>query len=287
MSLVLRSAYWSDRGARDAFKRFIFEIHGLDFAEWESAGYWDEAYTPFTFFTGEKVVASVCIYLLDAVIRGEAVRIAQVSGVGTLPEWRRKGLNRRLTEVGLDWAHGKHRGVFLFANTEAIPFYERCGFTPFTEYVARVEQRPVEGREGCVKLDSGRKAERDKIYEYARRRAPVSNEFGVLSAKLLMFHALGGLRSHIYEIPDLGCLVFCRRDSNCLRIYDVVGARIPGWHELYPYIARESDRFIEYHFHPDKLGVEGARIVPLIGNSCFVKGTFPVPRPVFPFTCRA
>lgn len=287
MDLALKTAYWDDPKALAAFKEFMLEIHGLDFSEWESAGYWDDAYTPFSFFKGGTVVASVCIYLLDAVIDGEATRLAQISGVGTLPEWRRKGLNRRLTDVGLDWAQGKHSGVFLFADTDAIPFYEKCGFRPIPEYVESVKVTPVVNCGGAVKLDCGRRHDLDRIYEYAKRRAPISNKFSVLNDKLIMFHVLHQLRNDAYEIPDLACVVFFTRATGCLRILDIVGERVPCLEELYPHIADESDRVIEFHFHADKLGLGERRTIPLLGNNCFVRGTFPVQRPVFPFTSRA
>ena len=91
MDLELRTHYWDDRNALAAFKTFILNIHGLDFSEWESRGYWDHAYTPFSFFDGDTIVASVCVYMLDAVLNGNNTRVAQISGVGTLPDWRRKG----------------------------------------------------------------------------------------------------------------------------------------------------------------------------------------------------
>lgn len=97
MSLTLRTDYWDDLAARGAFKDFLIAIHGLDLSEWESAGYWDYAYTPFSFFDGGQVVSSVCVYSLEAVIDGARARVAQLSGVGTLPDWRRKRLNRQLT----------------------------------------------------------------------------------------------------------------------------------------------------------------------------------------------
>ena len=125
MDLKLRTHYWDDSDAKAAFKQFILKIHGLDFSEWDSSGYWDHAYTPFSFFDGDTVVASVCVYLLKAVLNGENTRVAQISGVGTLPEWRRRGLNRQLTDIGLAWAQGKHQGVFLFSDTDAIPYYEK------------------------------------------------------------------------------------------------------------------------------------------------------------------
>jgi GNAT superfamily N-acetyltransferase len=287
LDLALRTEYWDDLKAREAFKRFVLEIHGLDFSEWESAGYWDDAYTPFSFFDGDTVIASVCIYLLDAVIEGEATRLAQVSGVGTLPDWRRQGLNRRLTDIGLDWALGKHAGVFLFADDDAIPFYERCGFRPVEEYVEVVDVTPVPNRGGAVKLDPGRKSDLDRIYQRAKNRAPVSDRFAVLNEKLVMFHALRGLRDHAYEIPDLDCVVFYERSGDCLRIYDVVGGSIPTLNELYPYIADGCDRTIELHFQSDKLEPGGTTSRVLRGNNPFVMGEFPIERPVFPFTARA
>ena len=47
--------------------------------------------------------------------------------------------------------------------------------------------------------------------------------------------------------------------------------------------------FIEFHFHADKLGLDEAarRARPLLGNNCFVRGSFPVHEPVFPYTSRA
>ncbi len=287
MNLMMKTEYWDDQKALGAFKEFVLKIHGLDFSEWESGGYWDNAYTPFSFFKGDSIVASVCIYLLDAVIDGETTHLAQISGVGTLPEWRRKGLNRQLTDIGLEWAQGRQDGVFLFADTDAIPFYRKCGFRPIDEYVESLELTPVSNCGGAVKLDPGRKYDRGRIYNYAKQRTPVSDRFSVLNAKLVMFHALHGLRNHVYEIPDLECLVFYKRVEGCLSIFDMVGQKIPLLEELYPCIAGENDRVIEFHFYTDKLGIDRTKPRPLLGNNPFVKGAFPVKRPVFPFTSRA
>ena len=109
----------------------------------------------------------------------------------------------------------------------------------------------------------------------------------MLNEKLLMFHALRRLRDSTYEIPDLDCLVFYERAKGRLSIFDIVGERVPRLKELYPYIADVNDRVIEFHFHADKLGLEETRLRPLLGNNPFVRGTFPVERPVFPFTSRA
>ena len=167
MSLSLETRYWDDLAARTAFKEFLIIIHGLDLSEWESAGYWDYDYTPFSFFDGEKVVSNVCVYSLNAVIDGEASRVAQISGVGTLPEWRRRGLNRQLTEHALEWACDTHQAVFLFADADAVHFYTTGGFTPIDEFVEFVDVMPVTSKDGSVKLDPGIKEHRNRIYKFA------------------------------------------------------------------------------------------------------------------------
>ena len=90
--LEFREAYWDDRKARQAFKEFLVEIHGLDLSAWEQAGFWDEDYRPFTLFDAAgRVVSSVCVYSVEMLVHGESCRAAQISGVGTLPDRRRQG----------------------------------------------------------------------------------------------------------------------------------------------------------------------------------------------------
>ncbi len=287
MNLELKTHYWDDPDAWEAFRTFILDIFGLDFAQWKSCGYWDPAYAPFSFFDGDRIVASVCVYLLDAVVNGKNTCVAQISSVGTLPEWRHQGLSRQLTDTGLQWAQGKHDGVILFSAEEATSYYKHCGFSPVDEFVETTRVSPVSNRAGAVKLDPGVEQDLDRIYEYARTRVPVSDRFGVLNPKLVMFHVLYRLRECIFEIPDLGCLVFCQRSKRILSIFDIVGQQVPGFEEIYPYVAGEDDAVVEFHFATDKLGLTDISSRKLVGNNPFVRGGFPVDRPVFLFTARA
>ena len=170
MSFGLKTQYWNDVVATEAFKSFVLEFHGLDFREWESRGFWDTSYTQFSFFDGDSIVASVCIYLLDAVINGKSTRLAQISAVGTHPKWRRKGLNRDYTKIGLEWAEGKHECVFLFSDTDAIPFYRKCGFKPIEEYVETTMVTSYSKCEGAKRLDPSIDGDLNRIYEYVKVR---------------------------------------------------------------------------------------------------------------------
>ena len=138
-----------------------------------------------------------------------------------------------------------------------------------------------------MKLDPGRAEDLEKIRGYATRRAPISNTFSVMNEKLVMFHVLYTLRSFVYEVPDLDCLVFFERKNRCVRPLDIVGERTPPLAELYPYIANAHDSIAELHFPTDQLGLVETETRVLPGNNPFVRGAFPVAMPVFPFTSRA
>lgn len=287
MSLEMRTAYWDDRESKDAFQRFILEIHNLDFTSWEEAGYWDDDYRPFTIFQDGEVLSSVCMYSLPAVIDGRSTRVAQISGVGTLPEYRRCGLNRELTAAGLQWAAPDHEGVFLFSDDDAMPYYAHCGFQAMDEHIPTAEIIPVSRRRGAVMLDAGDAADREKIYRYAGCTAPVSNRFTAGSPKLFMFHALYNFRNRIWHIPEPDCLVCFRREGDTLAIYDVLGESIPTLDQVYSYISEESDRRVEFHFHSDRFAPDASGRRELIGNNLFVKPGFPIKEPVFPYSSRA
>jgi GNAT superfamily N-acetyltransferase len=287
MDLTLRTDYWADPEARAAFKTFLIDIFGLDLSAWESAGYWDPSFRPFSFFHRGEVISSVCLYLLEAVIEGTPTRLAQISSVGTRPRWRNRGLSRELTNRALEWARGKQKGVFLFADAEAIPFYRKCGFRPIEEYLETLAVGPTTPRPGAVKLDPAREQDREKIFTAAAGRTPLSDRFSVMNANLVMVHALYWLKNDLYEIPDLDCVVFCRRQKDRLSLFDLIAPRVPPFEELYPYLAKRGDTLVEFHFFTDKLGLEETTVRPLRSNHPFIMGTFPVQRPIFPYTSRA
>lgn len=121
----LRSDYWADASARRAFKEFMGQVFGMDFDPWDAAGYWDNEYRPFSFFSADgRVVANACLYSTRLVIAGRRVRVGQISSMAVLPELRRQGLGRQLAEAALRWAsdHG-HEFFMLFAPRGSLLHY--------------------------------------------------------------------------------------------------------------------------------------------------------------------
>jgi len=288
---VYRDGYWADLAARGAFKRFLVEVHGLDLSAWESAGYWDDDhYRAYSYFDAEgRVVSSVCVYSLKMVVGGSPCRGAQISGVGTLPEYRRQGLNRRLTEIALEQVGPDHDFVFLFSDPDASPFYRRCGFQPLEEHFPYVEVEPRALKPGMRVLDLDVPADRSRVERLAALRTPVSETLGVSSPGLFMFHALYQFPDRLHDIPELDVVVALRREGTQLTVYDVVGSSVPRFDELYPYLASPETTEIGFYFVPDRLAIEDPSWRPLPENHLFDRGEFPLraERFVFPFTAHA
>jgi GNAT superfamily N-acetyltransferase len=286
--MLFRTAYWDDLAARQAFKRFILGIHGVDFDDWDS-GYWDDDYRPYSYFDEGRVVASMCIYTMPAMVNGERCRVAQVSGVGTLPGYRLRGLNRKLHQVALAEAMPKHRFAFLYADDEAIPFYLKCGFRPVTAHAAVVPLPPQPAPAPAMhKLDLAVPAVREMLYRVASERGPLSHVFSTHNPKLVMYHLIYRLRDHIWHVPSLDAVVLMKADAGKVIVYDILAGEPPRFDDLAPVLSAGGAREAEFRFAIDRLHAPPPILRGLAGHNVHVMGDFPLgSHPVFASTSQA
>ena len=285
---ALRTAYWQDLPARRAFQDFIRDIFGLDFTRWDKAGYWDDDYSPYSFFRDDRVVASLCIYDMPARVNGEACKVAQVSGVGTLAEYRKQGLNRRLHEIALPKALAEHRFVFLYADDDAVPFYQQRGFRPMPAYSVVVPLPPVTPDGGIEKLDPTDVAVLDSLYRLACVREPTSQVFSTANPKLVMYHFMYRLSSHAWRIPALDAVVLMKRDGDKTIVYDVLARKLPRFDQLAPFLGAGEAREVEFRFPVDRLEAPASTLRELPGENLHVMGGYDLgSQAVFPFTSAA
>jgi len=277
MELTFREDYWDDQQAKESLIRFLYDIHNLDLTLWDERGLWDRKYRPFSFFDGDRVVSNVCIYTMDMVVAGRECRVAQVSGVGTHPDYRRKGLSSELTRRAMEWAQPKHDFFYLFADEEAFSLYARFGFRNVIEHKTVLA---VEGREavpGAEKLNIDSPDHFQFIYRKAAEREAVSDTLGIKNKRLLMFWCLYFLRDEIHYINDLDIIVMFSRESGIVTVSDVVGSQIPPFADIYPYISDPADREVHFLFMVDKMNLIDARPVALDGsNGTHLCGDFPL-----------
>jgi GNAT superfamily N-acetyltransferase len=288
MDRTLRTAYWRDLAARKSFQDFIRQIFALDFTRWDKAGYWDDDYSPYSYFEGDRVVASLCIYDMPAWVNGEACKVAQVSGVGTLPEYRRQGLNRQLHEIALPKALEEHRFAFLYADDDAVPFYRKRGFRPMPAYSVLVPLAAVAVDGGAERLDQTDPTVLDSLFQLACVRAPTSQVFSTANPKLLMYHLLYRFGTHAWRIPALDAVVLMKRAGERTIVYDILARKLPSFEQLAPFLSGDGAREVEFRFPVDLLGVPSWTLRELPGENLHVMGGFDLgPQPVFPFTSTA
>ena len=296
MSLEYRSLYTQhDPAGRAAYIHFTQQIHGLDLSRWSELGYWDDNYVSFSFFDGGRVVSSVSVYLLPMVVAGQVCRVPQLSGVGTDPAYRRRGLNRELTQRALAWCaeQGASPFCFFFADEDAFPFYARCGFRRATQHRFTAPVRSPHAQPPAPRrLDFDSADDRALLERLATNRAPASRAVGCTSANLLMFHALYTVRDCAYWLADLNVVVFARLREGVLYLADVVGPQLPAWSDLLPRLPGvDQARSIEFLFGPDLLQPPDLHSWPDDqDDGTHLGGSgFPLEREAFrfPFTARA
>jgi len=288
VNLTYRENYCDDEGLKRQLIGFIKDLFNLDLTYWNETGFWDTNFRPFAFFEDRRLIANVSVYSMDMTILGERCRVAQFASVGTLEEYRRRGLSAELTKRAMDWADPDHEFYFLFADLEAYPFYASCGFRRACEHKVRITLPGGDHcRPGAEKLTVQRKDRRELLSSFVSERASVSNILGIHTDKLFMLWGLYMLKDSIYHISDLDILVLYKRDNGGLTIFDIVGREVPPFAEIYPYICAKGDEWAEFLFMTDKLNLDDHETTEIeVDNGIHLHGVWPLGdrRFIIPFT---
>lgn len=258
--LEYRFDYCDDPPLRKAFNDFLVEIHDLDLTLWEERVGWDPDFVPFSFFEGDRVVASTSVYVMDLLVRGEWRKAAQLSSVGTTPRLRRRGLNAELTRRAKEWiARHAPGGTFFFAADDAVGFYAKQGYVERPEWRSVVHVPPRIARPAYRTLDY----ERDEslIVRLVEERMPVSSVLGVKSPKLELFHFLYENAGELRYLDEFDLLAAVEVEGRTMSVYDLVGPRLPRWSEIAPSLLDPGVREVSFELTPDRLGLEAARRV--------------------------
>ena len=283
----LHHDYWDEPALKQQFIHLTQEIHNLDLTLWDEMGFWDDRYRPFSLFDQGRIISTLCLYEMQAIIHGESQKIVQISAVATVPDHRKQGLNRDLTKRALELAT-PHAGLILFADDAARGYYENTGFRPLRESLATITPTQTDLQNGNLsKLDLRDTKILDDLYQRVQRRAAPSQIFSIQMPRLFMFHVLYTMRDCCYAIPDLDCVVLIKRDGEQLIIYDILADQIPPWEALAPHVMTAQTRSVHFHLYPEQLSIPEWQELTLEGSSAYTRGSFPLDAPIFPFTGRA
>lgn len=290
MDIKYRSRYFDDAEAKASFKSYAKAVFGLDFSRWEDRGLWDAQYQAFSAFAGAECVASICVYPCEARVKGKRQKWAQLLTVGTLPEYRRRGIQRKLWKMARTWISKHCMFTFLFTDESAAPFYESLGFERVQErfdVVANPHALPATGAH-FEKVDVDSDADFAILKRLARERAPVSGLLSFKCPNLLLFMFLYPYREFTYYSGDLDAVIVVEKKAGRLRIHDIVAKKMPGFDAIKAFLGGFPEREIDFLFPTDKLGVEPLRKGNVEDSVLFVSDELPLEKDiVFQYSIRA
>ncbi|MCP8968609.1 GNAT family N-acetyltransferase [Ectobacillus ponti] len=214
--------YRNQEQYRRSFDELAQTVFGISFADWHAKGYWTEQYEPHSYRDGDQIVANVSVNKLDLVMGGERKRAIQIGTVMTHPEYRGRGLSADLMHRVLAEYEGQYDIMYLFANHSVLEFYPKFGFQAVEEHQFTMKYTGT----GAGRVRQLGEQDLPRVYEFARRRVPVSQDFGTANAaELLMFYCTAVFPQNLYYLEDLDVIVLARQVGNELHLFDVVSKR--------------------------------------------------------------
>lgn len=120
--------YMDDEEYRPLLSELTGEIFGFSFESWYSSGFFEGEYIPYSYLENGKIIANTSANIMRFAYNGEEKFYIQIGTVMTRPEYRKQGLARSLIEKILTDYKAVADGFYLFANLNALRFYEKIGF---------------------------------------------------------------------------------------------------------------------------------------------------------------
>jgi predicted N-acetyltransferase YhbS len=244
-----------DPALRSRFCDFVQSVFkGANFHLWAAHGGWSEDYDVWVAIDDGNIVSGVGVMRMDLIVHGRPQAGWQVGAVATAPEWRGRGLSRRLLNTVL--AHLDALGeapVFLFANSSMLDFYPKFGFRRVMQqqYRALTDIVPQPGR--TVALDIAHAAHRAFLEHMYRRARPLDSVFSAVSyCAATIFHLLHHPRQCVH-LPQHDLVAILRQEGDHLHLDDVVSAAPVDLRAILPLLAMAPVRSVEFGFRPTDL----------------------------------
>lgn len=132
--MELVSNYMRDDTLRHGLNDLTKKTFGFHFEDWVTGGYFEGDYIPYSFIEDGKIISNVSANRMTFLQNGVERNYIQIGTVMTDEAYRRQGLAKKLMDHVIKQYKDDCDGFYLFANLDAVDFYNRCGFSKETEY---------------------------------------------------------------------------------------------------------------------------------------------------------
>jgi len=283
--------YKDNQKYRESFNELAKLVFGLDFSQWYEKGCWNDQYSCYSYIDGEKVIANASISKMTVAVNGKDYRAIQVGTVMTHPDYRHKGLAKKLMNNIIDKYEKQYDFIYLFANETVLDFYPKFGFSRVQEsrYFINADGLQKKSNMTNRKLNVENIKDVSLLKLYAKERIPLSSVLDVKdNESLLMFYFLIAFPNSIYFIEDKNVIVLFEKEDEELHLFDVVSRSEIDVIEVLSYITTSDIKRIIFHFIPDCQNLE-SEVIETEDDVLFIRPMieFGTERPLFPLTSHS
>lgn len=221
--MELISNYMRDDTLRHALNDLTRKTFGFDFEGWVTGGYFEGDYIPYSLIEDGKIISNVSANRMTFLQNGVERNYIQIGTAMTDETYRRQGLAKKLMDHVVKQYKNSCDGLYLFANLNAIEFYDKCGFFRETEYRYSVKDA------FCMKKSTGdffmpvntEDEQMKQKYRGMVRRSAVNsslehrNKFG-----LQMFYTAD--MENVYYSKDMDCFIVAETEEDTLLLQSII-----------------------------------------------------------------
>lgn len=218
MEFELRKNWRGDTALRASFNALVREVFGFDFENWHRNGFWTDSYIPYSFVRDGRIAANVSVNVMNMSLDGEALNLFQLGTVLSAPEFRGRGLIRKLMEAIFRDA-GEGAEFYLFANESVLNFYPKFGFEKWKQYqyTAPISNRSRHTAQ-AVPMET---AEDWSFFRNIRKRYRSQSRLVMDNDGLLMFYLSQSLRKNVWYVNDADAYTAAEIENGRLVVHDV------------------------------------------------------------------
>ncbi|WJE54966.1 GNAT family N-acetyltransferase [Bacillus cereus] len=234
----------------------VFHIPVQTLQNFESNGFLDTTYKPFSYLQEGQVIANVSMFALPMLVNGEQVHAVGIQSVMTHPKYRRKGLMKQLFSKVLQEIDTKYECAILF--TEKPELYEPFGFRVVQEHLMTSSCDNEQPRSSSLrKLNFYDEKDMQLIKEIVENSQPISMEFSTLNYQSAFYFNMYDAKwnEKLYYSEKLDALIVYELKDRVLHLFGVFAQIMPILDEICAEIAEPFNE-VEFYFYPDELGIE-------------------------------
>ncbi|WP_410982538.1 GNAT family N-acetyltransferase [Bacillus cereus] len=234
----------------------VFHIPVQTLQNFESNGFWDTTYKPFSYLQEGQIIANVSMFALPMLVNGEQVHAVGIQSVMTHPKYRRKGLMKQLLSKVLQEIDKNHECAILF--TKKPELYESLGFRVVQEHLMTLSYDKSQIRTSTLrKLDFYDEKDMQLIKEIIENSQQLSMEFSTLNYQSSFYFNMYDAKwnEKLYYSEKLDTLVVYEVKDQVLNLFGVFAQIIPILDEICAEIAEPFTEIV-FYFYPDELGIE-------------------------------